>query len=65
MEATVESLGTVHQEKEPTVYVHAKALFIEPKYAALMKVEYPTTDTTLIVASDVELRRQFNDALRF
>lgn len=41
----MESLGTVHQEKEPTVYVHAKALFIEPKYAALMKVEYLSNDT--------------------
>jgi hypothetical protein len=42
VEATVESLGTVHQEKEPTVYVKAKGLFIEPKYAALMKVRLLT-----------------------
>jgi hypothetical protein len=34
----VESLGTIHQEKEPVVYVEAKGLFIEPKYAAIMKV---------------------------
>jgi len=35
---TIESLGTIHQEKEPTVYVEAKGLFIEPKYATIMKV---------------------------
>jgi len=40
VEGTVESLGTIHQEKQPTVYVEAKALFIEPKYAAIMKVTY-------------------------
>jgi len=40
VEGTVESLGTVHQEKQPTVYVEAKGLFIEPKYAAIMKVAY-------------------------
>lgn len=44
VEGTVESLGTIHQEKEPTLYVEAKGLFIEPKYAAIMKVAYPTHD---------------------
>ena len=39
VEGTIESLGTIHQEKEPVVYVQAKGLFIEPKYAAIMKVE--------------------------
>jgi hypothetical protein len=38
VEGTIESLGTVHRDKEPTVYVTAKGLFIEPKYAAIMKV---------------------------
>jgi len=39
VEGTIESLGTIHQDKEPVVYVQAKGLFIEPKYAAIMKVE--------------------------
>lgn len=38
VEGTIESLGTIHQEKQPTVYAEAKGLFIEPKYAAIMKV---------------------------
>jgi hypothetical protein len=38
VEGTIESLGTIHQDKDPTLYVEAKGLFIEPKYAAIMKV---------------------------
>lgn len=35
---SIESLGTIHQEKQPTFYTEANALYIEPKYAAIMKV---------------------------
>ena len=45
MEGTIESLGTIHQEKEPTVYVEAKGLFIEPKYATIMKVRFKIART--------------------
>ena len=48
VEGTIESLGTIHQEKEPTVYAEIRGLFIEPKYAAIMKVfDFVTSAYTL------------------
>lgn len=56
VEGTIESLGTVHQDKEPTLYVEAKGLFIEPKYAAIMKVARPFSPVVLTnAASHVKL----------
>lgn len=48
VEGTIESLGTIHQEKEPIVYARAEGLIIEPKYAAIMKVSFPKKSALIV-----------------